>query len=92
MTSWIEDPGVDSWKGLRLSDLEVDEAFINITSTAQKALWLYTLSEDCENCPYQRHSTLNPGENILKLSTKRGWKFRVLNNGEADYVTVSNVR
>lgn len=92
MTSWIEDPGLDNWKGLRFSELGVDEAFLNITSTVQEDLWLYALSEDCERCPYQRHSKINLGERILKISTKRNMKFRVLNDGGADIVAASNIR
>ncbi|KAK6633500.1 hypothetical protein RUM44_004107 [Polyplax serrata] len=92
MTSWIEDPGVDRWRGLSLSELGVDEAFVNVTSTIKETLWLYILNEDCERCPYQRHTILNTGETILKMSTKRNFKFRVLKDGGADIVAVSNHR
>jgi hypothetical protein len=45
--SWIEDPGWQEFRGLNLSDLEVDEAYVNVTSLIYSPLWLYTLSDEC---------------------------------------------
>jgi hypothetical protein len=45
--SWIEDPGWEKFRGLNRSDLEVDEAYVNVTSRIDIPLWLYTLSEEC---------------------------------------------
>lgn len=45
--SWIEDPGWQEFRGLNLSDLKVDEAYVNVTSLLHSPLWLYTLSEEC---------------------------------------------
>jgi len=45
--SWIEDPGWEEFRGLNRSDLEVDEAYVNVTSRIDSPLWLYTLSEEC---------------------------------------------
>lgn len=45
--SWIEDPGWEVFRGLNLSDLKVDEAYVNVTSHIDRPLWLYTLSEEC---------------------------------------------
>ncbi|EEB18822.1 conserved hypothetical protein [Pediculus humanus corporis] len=90
MMSWIENPGLENWKGLKFSELKVDEAFLNVSSSLEEKLWLYTLSEDCERCPYQRHSIINAGENIIKMSTRRNMKMRISNDGGADYISVSN--
>lgn len=43
---WPEDPGVDDWRGLDLTALEVDEAYLNVTSD-KDAIFLYSLSTDC---------------------------------------------
>jgi hypothetical protein len=45
--SWIEDPGWQEYRGLNLSDLKVDEAYVNVTSLLYSPLWLYTLSDEC---------------------------------------------
>jgi hypothetical protein len=45
--SWIEDPGWREFRGLNLSDLKVDEAYVNVTSLLYSPLWLYTLSDEC---------------------------------------------
>lgn len=89
MASWIEDPGLDTWRGLKLSDLSVDQAYINVTSYVSKKLWLYTLSDDCVRCPFYRYGELKSGS-VLKFSTKRSLQFRVLGDGGADVVSVRN--
>lgn len=43
---WPEDPGVDDWRGLDLTALEVDEAYLNVTSD-KDVIYLYSLSTDC---------------------------------------------
>jgi hypothetical protein len=45
--SWIEDPGWEEFRGLNLSNLKVDEAYVNVTSLLYSPLWLYTLSDEC---------------------------------------------
>jgi hypothetical protein len=45
--SWIEDPGWQEFRGLNLSALKVDEAYVNVTSRIYSPLWLYTLSDEC---------------------------------------------
>jgi hypothetical protein len=45
--SWIEDPGWEEFRGLNLSDLVVDEAYVSVTSLIDSPLWLYTLSDEC---------------------------------------------
>lgn len=91
MTSWIEDPGVDSWNGLKFSDLGVDEAYLNVTNLADVPLWLYSLSDDCVRCPFVKQTIIRPEKNILKLSTKHGLKFRITSDGGAEDIAVNNI-
>lgn len=37
----------DSFDGLPLKELKVDQAFLNVTSTLQNNVWLYSLSDEC---------------------------------------------
>lgn len=91
MTSWIEDPGIDSWNGLKFSDLEVDEAYLNVTNLADSPLWLYALSDDCIRCPFVRKTIIKPQENILKFSTKHALKLRISSDGGAEDIAVNNI-
>lgn len=34
--------------------LRPDQAFVNITSSGARPLWLYQLSDDCVRCPFAR--------------------------------------
>lgn len=47
---WFEDPGFDYWGSYPMSELGVDEAYLNVTlaSDVPRPLYLYQLSEDCE--------------------------------------------
>ncbi|KAL0280852.1 UNVERIFIED_CONTAM: hypothetical protein PYX00_002018 [Menopon gallinae] len=90
--NWIEDPGIDSWNGLPFSGLGVDEAYVNITSSVARNLWLYTLSEDCVRCPFERRSLIkgDAKSSVLTFSTRRNLKFRILADGGAEYNSATN--
>lgn len=92
MTSWIEDPGTDSWNGLNYSLLEVDQAYVNVTSLSEVPLWFYVLSDDCRRCPFTKVDILGSRENIFKFSTKRNMKFRISSDGNSDFISVGNKR
>jgi len=88
--SWIEDPG--DYEPIDLSTLGLDEAFINITSSAAENLWLYTLSADCYRCPFRRFASIPSGKSWVKINTKRALKFRVLPLGLPVTSVVSDTR
>lgn len=88
--SWIEDPG--DWSGADLSLLGLDEAFINITSSANDRLWLYALSADCSRCPFSRYAAIEPGQSWVKMNAKRALRFRVVPDGIADTSPTSDYR
>jgi hypothetical protein len=56
--SWIEDPGWQEFRGLNLSNLKVDEAYVNATSFLYSPLWLYTLSSECYKVRSGSHEEL----------------------------------
>lgn len=63
---------------LSTNDLRVDEAFVNLTSSASKRLFLYSLSDDCVRCPWTKWREMASGRSaIAKISTKLGFSWRV---------------
>lgn len=45
--SWIEDPGVESFGSYVFNELDIDQAFLNVSSAVAENLWLYSLSSNC---------------------------------------------
>lgn len=45
--AWWENPGTKTYKNLDLTDLEVDQAYLNITNLDNSSFYLYSLSEQC---------------------------------------------
>lgn len=89
--SWIEDPGWEVFRGLNLSDLKVDEAYVNVTSHIDRPLWLYTLSEECYKCPYSRLTVLPPNqERVLTIGTKHQVSWRLFLDGSEEIIPVQN--
>ncbi|XP_068084945.1 heparan-alpha-glucosaminide N-acetyltransferase isoform X2 [Anabrus simplex] len=87
--SWIEDPGVAEFRGLNLTQLGVDEAYVNVTSQIP-GLWLYTLSQECYKCPYSRHLALDEVKEPFKWSTQYRHKWRIMTDGSAPTVPAEN--
>lgn len=49
MPKLFEDPGVDEFRGLDLSTLGVDQAWLVLNSALKDATtWLYVRSDDCD--------------------------------------------
>ncbi len=48
MSKLFEDPGVDEFRGLDLRNLNIDEAWMVVTSNLQEPSWLYVLSDNCD--------------------------------------------
>jgi len=47
LQSWVEGRGEEPVRGLRLHDLALDQAFLNITNLLDAPAWLYTLKDAC---------------------------------------------
>lgn len=64
---------------LNIEALRVDQAYLNLSSSStSNRLWLYSLSDDCIRCPYNRWRELAPNANVLlRFNAARGvqWKL-----------------
>ncbi|KAL1139519.1 hypothetical protein AAG570_006502 [Ranatra chinensis] len=74
--SWIENPGEYSLRGLDLSMLKVDEAYLNITT--DEPFHLYSLSDDCYRCPFYHFKKILESK-VLSVSTRRDVIWRLYN-------------
>lgn len=85
---WLEESGPARWRDLELSRLRLDQAYVRVYNEAEgDPLWLYSLSEDCHECPFRRQadvSGLGPGggPHVLTVDTARAATWRVLDNGD----------
>lgn len=77
--SWFEQTP-EFFGGLRLWDLQIDEAYVNFSSS--RPLFVYTLAADCDRCPFTRQ-TLAGG--ILKINTAERPEFKVFGTDKGKY-------
>lgn len=70
-------------------NLDVDEAYLNVTTTYPASVWMYYMTEECYKCPYERlaeiRSQIRSGEkNTFFVSTKfhNMWRFYRKNMGK----------
>ncbi|ODM92298.1 Heparan-alpha-glucosaminide N-acetyltransferase [Orchesella cincta] len=86
--SWIEDPGLTTFGGFNISELEIDQAWVNVSTTiADTALWLYEVSTNCHRCPFQRIEEIKLGQiNKYAVSTKFPTKYRIRSKGNDAYI------
>jgi len=80
--SWESPPSI--FRGLDLDKLGTDEAYLNITAS-KPDLSLYSLSENCDKCPWQRLEDIS-GSLVLKQSTHHTIHYLVLRNEDAPYI------
>jgi heparan-alpha-glucosaminide N-acetyltransferase len=86
MSTWFGRPNVDVVNGLNLRTLKIDEAYVNFTaSTPGKNYYVYTLSEDCDKCPYKRIVQITEQEHAFVVSTFRGLQFKVFGRNHGPY-------
>uniref|UniRef100_A0A8D8SUS2 Heparan-alpha-glucosaminide N-acetyltransferase n=2 Tax=Cacopsylla melanoneura TaxID=428564 RepID=A0A8D8SUS2_9HEMI len=91
---WFEDPGLDYWDAMPMSELKVDEAYLNITlaTDVPRPIYLYQLSDDCERCPFVRKAS-NYVSTVLKVNTKSSSIFRLYTeDDDVDYKPVNRTR
>ncbi|XP_034244775.1 heparan-alpha-glucosaminide N-acetyltransferase [Thrips palmi] len=91
---WLEESGLAHWGGLDMTALRMDQAYVRVHNVEEEdPLWLYSLSEDCHECPYRRTADVSgEGPHILKVNTARGATWRLYTNGENDTVAREDTR
>uniref|UniRef100_A0A0N7ZA38 Heparan-alpha-glucosaminide N-acetyltransferase catalytic domain-containing protein n=1 Tax=Scylla olivacea TaxID=85551 RepID=A0A0N7ZA38_SCYOL len=74
--AFVEDPGMEEFMGLDLTELKVDQAYLKVNSAYEDNLTLYSLSHACYECPFQPLLTVKgSSENSTALSTHHPWTF-----------------
>ncbi|XP_055529975.1 heparan-alpha-glucosaminide N-acetyltransferase [Wyeomyia smithii] len=76
------------FRGLDLWSLWVDQAFLNASIDGLRNYFLYSLSEDCEKCPYTRlHEIKNEEDsgNVLELDVARRLNFKIFEHNLGKY-------
>ncbi|KAK3915094.1 Heparan-alpha-glucosaminide N-acetyltransferase [Frankliniella fusca] len=91
---WLEESGPARWEGLDLARLRMDQAYVRVHNEADEdPLWLYSLSEDCQDCPYRRWSEVSgEGPHVLTVDTARTSTWRVYTNGDNATVSEDDTR
>lgn len=84
--SWIE--LTDSkFRGLDLTQLKVDQAYLNVSNQQSLKYYLYSLSEECVKCPFRMLKTIRPGnDTIVKLNTAKDFELRLFKIDHGPYV------
>ena len=54
----VEIPSQEEFQGLKLTDLKIDQAYVNVVRSTEsisnnEQLYLYTRDENCYGCPFQ---------------------------------------
>lgn len=81
--------------------LSVNQALVNVTSTASRRLFFYTLSDDCEYCPFRRWLDVAPtittgaaaaaaGHQVEIIDTAYGQRWRVYDSDMGPIVQMWN--
>lgn len=85
--SWIE-WSENTFRGLDLTQLAVDEAYFNITNQQKnKTFYLYSLSSDCVKCPFKKIKAIpKNNETVVKLDVARLLELRLFEKDKGKYV------
>lgn len=63
---------------LSTDQLRIDEAYLNLSSTASSRLYVYSLIDECVKCPWTRWREMAPGRSaIARIGTKYGVSWRL---------------
>lgn len=82
----MEDPG-HYFRGLDLYALDIDTAYLNITSKLNVQYWLYTRNEDCYLCPWKRYDENGFTNSLLtEVSTHHTQHYLVSKSGESEFI------
>ena len=80
----------DKFRNLDLTQLKVDQAYLNISNEQSVKYFLYTLAEDCIKCPYRMVKAIRAGnDTIIKLNTARSIELRLFQKDHGPYVDPS---
>jgi heparan-alpha-glucosaminide N-acetyltransferase len=83
--SWIEWTE-DKFRGLNLRNLKADRAFLNVTNQVGRPIFLYSLSEECEKCPFSRLENITHAKKVLKIDTSVPLELKVFYEDAGKYV------
>ncbi|XP_055680422.1 heparan-alpha-glucosaminide N-acetyltransferase-like [Lutzomyia longipalpis] len=89
--TWLEETD-EEFRDLDLTQLNVDQALVNITSYFPVPLWAYTASAECHRCYFTRNQEIHRnGELLLEVDTKFHllWRFYKRNLGR--YTDSTNI-
>lgn len=90
--SWIEWTE-NSFRGLDLTKLKVDQAYLNITNLNDQHFFLYTLSDECVACPFRKIKRVpNHNETIVKLDTARPIELRLFTKDKGAFINPDEVK
>ncbi len=53
----FEEPIVDEFRGLSMTDLKLDQAYLNVSRTQNdsREFFIYLLNKDCVGCPLKKY-------------------------------------
>lgn len=75
------------FRGLDLTNLNVDQAYFNVSNADIKPYYLYSLSEECVKCPFRKLKVIEPlQETVIKLDVARKFEIRLFDKDVGDYV------
>ncbi|XP_070501262.1 heparan-alpha-glucosaminide N-acetyltransferase [Chironomus tepperi] len=84
--SWIEWTD-NKFRGLDLTQLKVDQAYLNISNQQSKKYFLYSLSEQCIKCPFRFLKAIRPeNDTLVKLNVDKGFELRLFWKDHGQYV------
>ncbi|XP_029728719.2 heparan-alpha-glucosaminide N-acetyltransferase [Aedes albopictus] len=76
------------FRGLDLWSLGVDEAFVNATVGGLRGYYLYSLSDECDKCPYTKIREIKPkndDDNVFKVDVSRKLGFKIFDRDVGKY-------
>ncbi|CRK98129.1 CLUMA_CG011496, isoform A [Clunio marinus] len=77
----------NNYLGLNLRDLKVDESYLNVSNQISQRFCLYSLSEDCVNCPLRKLKQIIPNEDtIVTLEVARNLELRLVKDVCQNYL------
>jgi len=81
---------VATFDGLELDDLGTDEAYLRLNWGGPSPAWLYSLSSNCYQCPWQLLDNVDRAP--FKIHTHHEMKFMLRRGNETQYITtVENI-
>ncbi|OWR46388.1 heparan-alpha-glucosaminide N-acetyltransferase like protein [Danaus plexippus plexippus] len=89
LRSWLEDPGVEEFRGLNMSELQMDQAYM--MGIADGDVGVYSVSDDCFRCPFELQKSLDPSSNSSWIvSTAKRSTWRVYSGADEQFITARN--